>query len=351
MTRPALTEIAAEELAARVEALGGRAFHARSARAWVFRRGARAWRTMTDLPKPLRERLAESVDVCALRVAGSARAPDGTVKLLLEARDGERIEAAAIPTGRRLTACVSTQVGCAFRCPFCASGAGGLVRDLSAGEIAEQILHASSASERAATNVVLMGVGEPLANLAGTLGAVRLVRDELGLGARRVTVSTIGLVEGIAALGREAPGVRLAVSLHAPTDELRRRLLPHAPRTPLAGIVEAADRYARDSGRWFTVEYTLLGGANDGEDEARALARLLSKKWAKVNLIPLNPGGPGSFEPPAPAAVRAFARLLKASGLEAPVRRARGLGAGAACGQLRRSRGGDKIKSSKGDRP
>ncbi|MFP4056832.1 MAG: 23S rRNA (adenine(2503)-C(2))-methyltransferase RlmN [Candidatus Brocadiia bacterium] len=309
---------------------------------WVYERGVYDFQAMTDLPRVLREALAERAACLTSRVEAARRSADGTEKLLIRLADGQRVETVGIPEGERRTACLSTQVGCAFGCAFCASGLGGLVRDLAPGEIVEQALHARArvAPEARLTHLVVMGMGEPLASIEALLRALRIFTAPWGLGlsGRRITVSTVGLPAGIRRLAEEGPGVALAVSLHAADEPTRQRLVPRGG--PLGEVVEAAKAYRGATGRDVTFEYALAKGVNDSADDARALADLVGEEPIFVNVIPLNPVAGVGLEPPPAGRVRRFVAELRDRGVRARERRQRGADIEAACGQLRRRAAG-----------
>ncbi len=311
---------------------------------WLYRSLAADFEAMTNLPRPLRERLAAETDLTLLTpLAERASATGQTRKVLFRLRDGQTIESVLMRYRQRQTACISTQVGCGLGCVFCATGQGGLARNLSAGEIVAQVLHFAREtrppnSQPPISNIVLMGMGEPLANYAATRQAIATLTDERGynLGARRITLSTVGLVPGIRRLAGEGLPVNLAVSLHAAEDELRSRLVPINRRYPLAELMAAVREYIARTGRRVTFEYALIAGVNDAPEQARALVRLLAGTLCHVNLIPLNPT-PGSPLRPSPRErVNAFRDELAAGGIAATVRLRRGIGIEAGCGQLRR---------------
>ena len=259
---------------------GARRFHAAIVRRWVFRRAVHSVDEMTDLPRLLREALARKYPVRGTRLALRSDSEDGTSKLLLELSDGHTIESVIIPEGDRRTLCVSTQVGCGVRCAFCASGMLGIVRNLSPGEIVEQFLVARqllAEEESHLTNVVFMGGGEPLNNFDNVKAAIFTLNDEdgVGFGARRMTLSTIGIPAKIDRLEELGKQINLAVSLHAPNEELRGRLIPGTDRVPLAEVIAATTRYFERTGREITFEYVLLSGVNDTDECARQLADLL----------------------------------------------------------------------------
>lgn len=319
---------------------GHRPFHARQVVRWVFERRAEVFETMSDLPKELRRRLDDEWDVFATKVVHHGVAPDGTDKLLLECRDGRKIECVLMAEDDRRTVCVSTQVGCGMGCVFCASGLKGVERNLTKGEIVEQVLRLRNllpAGERL-TNLVVMGMGESLANLDNLVEALDRVcsPEGLGLGQRRVTVSTVGLPEKmrkLAAMGRQ---YHLAVSLHAPTEALRNELVPVNEKVGLSAVMDAADAYFQSSGRQVTFEYVMLRGVNDRPEDATALAGLMESRKAHVNLIPYNPVAGLPFDRPAPESVDRFVRVLRSRRVSVSVRKTKGREIDAACGQLRR---------------
>ncbi|HLI27781.1 MAG TPA: 23S rRNA (adenine(2503)-C(2))-methyltransferase RlmN [Chloroflexota bacterium] len=295
--------------------------------------GVRDWQAISTLPRGLRARLAERFRLSAPIVAARAVSVDGTVKYLLALADGREIEAVHIPDDGRVTVCVSAQAGCALACAFCATGRLGLLRNLTAGEIVEQVYLARHGEP--APNVVFMGMGEPLANYAAVVRALRLLMapEGLHLSPRRITVSTSGLPDRIRRLAAEGLGVRLAVSLHAADDATRSALMPINDRYPLRAVLDAAAEYAERTGRRVSYEYVMLAGVNDRPQDAARLARLLPRRDAHVNLIPYNPTD-APFRGSAPETIRAFARVLAEHGVPCSVRRSRGRDVQAACGQL-----------------
>lgn len=338
----ALTDLDDAELAARVAAAGGRPFQARQVAHWLYRHGAADLADMHNVPAALRTALAAAGPARSTSVARAELAADGTEKLLLRLRDGHDVECVLIPEGDRTTLCISSQVGCPVACVFCASGMAGVQRNLTAGEIIEQVLHARArlSPERPLTNLVVMGIGEPLLNLPALLPALRRITDPagIGLGARRLTVSTSGLPRQIAQLAAAAPPCNLAVSLHAADDRLRRELVPTA-RHATAEIVAAAQGWFRRTGREVTYEIVLLAGRNDRPQDAAALAALLGGTTCTVNLIAWNPvpelAQARGLRRPDREHVDAFAAALRRGGLKVTVRRPRGADRSAACGQLR----------------
>jgi 23S rRNA (adenine2503-C2)-methyltransferase len=338
-TNPAtnLLELTPAEIISLVESWGEPAFRGRQVAAWVYQRGVRDFGAMTDLAKPLRARLAEAAVVAVPEVAARLRSEDGSQKLVLRLADRRTVHAVLMPDEDRLTLCVSTQVGCGFGCTFCFTGTMGLVRNLTAGEIVGQVFAAReiAGSERL-THVVYMGMGEPLANYAATVKSLRILTDPRGFGfsPRRVTVSTVGLVQGIEKLARENLRVRVAISLHAPTDDVRSRLMPVNRGGGLDELLAACRRFPLPMRQRMTFEYVLLDGVNDSLEDARRLARRLGGIRAKVNLIPFNGWSDSGFRRPPVERIEAFQHVLLDAGLIATVRWSKGEDVGAACGQL-----------------
>jgi len=332
--KPVLTGLLPDELQAFLESLGEPAYRARQLYSWLHRGVSLA--EMTDLPRSLRERLAERAVCHPLRIETQTEAPDGASKFAFRTADDRIVETVLIPHERRTTVCVSSQIGCALRCQFCATGQHGLVRDLTAGEIVQQVAGVQSRRpDRRVTNVVFMGMGEPLANYRAVLRAVHLLNHPWGLriGARHIAISTCGLPDQIRRLARERLQVALAISLHAATDELRSELVPINRTHPIAEVIAAARFFAEETGRKVAFQYVVLPGVNDSPDQARGLARLTRGLPAMVNVIPQNPiCGPARAE--AAAATR-FAHILRGHGVEVAVRRSRGADVFGACGQLR----------------
>jgi len=326
-----------EELRAFLAELGQPEYRGDQVLRWVYKAGVGDFEGMTNLTRPLRSALAERALLLTTSVAKVLESKDGTRKLLVQLSDGAAVETVLIPEGRRHTACVSTQVGCAVGCAFCASGLGGLERNLTAGEIVEQALHARRHLPPGATltHVVVMGIGEPLTNYEALVRALRVLAAPWGLAlsARRITVSTVGLPAQIERLAAEGLGVNLAVSLHAADDLTRARLVPHA--RPLREVVAAARAYRRATGRDVTFEYVLIRGANDSLVDAAGLSELVGGERALVNLLPVNPVEGLGWEAPPGARVERFAAELARRGVRVQVRRRRGEDIAGACGQLR----------------
>lgn len=294
----------------------------------------------TSVPKSLRADLGAVLPLALTPVVEAGSGDGQTTKWRWSTADGAEVEAVLMRSPRRASVCISSQAGCAMACPFCATGQAGFQRHLDAGEILEQVLRAQHATEQRVTNVVYMGMGEPLANYDAVWSSVEAIHERLGISARRITVSTVGVVPGMRRLAREELPVTLAVSLHAPDDELRRRLVPLDARYPIAEVLDAAADVAGAHGRRVTFEYAGIRDVNDTPAQAEALGRLLAA-WpgvggAHVNLIPLNPtaGYPGQAS--SRQRLQEFARRLGNHGVTATVRRTRGVDIDAACGQLRR---------------
>jgi len=345
-----------EALTAWFQTLGEKPFRARQVLRWIHQRGASDFAVMSDVAQGLRERLAQCGCVRSAPMLRSGVSVDGTRKWLLDVGRGEAVEAVYIPEPDRATLCISTQAGCAVRCRFCATGMQGFSRNLTTAEIIGQLwmaehelrahgaepgrlpkqLTADGASARAISNVVLMGMGEPLQNYDALLPALRLMLDDdaYGLSRRRVTVSTSGMVPMIDRLAQDCP-VALAVSLHAPDDALRDELVPLNRKYPLAELMAACARYLRHAPRDFiTFEYIMLAGVNDSDRQARELLRRIRDVACKVNLIPFNPFSGSDLRRSDPQRVRDFAAILTDAGVVTTVRRTRGDDIDAACGQL-----------------
>ncbi len=328
--RRGLLELSRDELLAWLQAHGQPPLRARQLRRWVVVGRATSFDQMTDLPRVLREQIAEEFVPLGTTVDRRLSSSDGTQKLLLRLHDGQVVECVLLPERDRRTVCISTQVGCGMGCVFCASGIGGVVRNLSAAEILEQMLHARNLlpPHERLTNVVVMGMGEPTANLDALLEALETATAAdgvgLGIGARHVTISTVGVpvkIRRLAELGRQ---FSLAVSLHAPNDALRNRIVPTNDTIGLAAILEAADAFYERTGRQVTYEYVLLRELNDRAAHAAELGRLLRGRQAHVNLIPFNDVEGLSYRRPTQEAINDFTAILKQYGVSVKVRNARG---------------------------
>lgn len=350
---PGLLDVSEDALRAWLAERGEKPMRARQLRRWLLVGGAESFDAMTDLPKGLRHELAESFVPLASHVVKHLQASDDTHKLLVEVGGRKRIECVLIQEDDRRTACISTQVGCGMGCVFCASGLDGVDRNLSVGEIVEQLVRLRNAAGGAAiapasatpqaakrlTHIVVMGMGEPLANLDHLLAALDIAtaKDGLGIGARHITISTVGLPAKIRKLADLGKQYHLAVSLHAPTDELRNQIVPTNDKTGLSAILAAAAYFFEKTGRQVTYEYVLLAGLNDAPLHARQLAALLKGRRAHVNLIPFNDVEGLPYRRPTTEALNSFVNVLQQSGISVKVRKRKGSQIDAACGQLRRS--------------
>jgi 23S rRNA (adenine2503-C2)-methyltransferase len=346
------------ELGAFFADLGEKPFRAQQLLQWVHQRGVTDFEAMTDLSKSLRAKLAGVATVALPRVDSQHESADGTVKWLFASGSGQRVEAVYIPEPARGTLCISSQVGCALDCAFCATGAQGFNRNLTAAEIIGQVWHANAVlprrpnGETAVTNVVFMGMGEPLANYRNVIPALELLISDFayGLSRRRVTISTSGIVPHIDKLGDDC-NVSLAVSLHAPNDELRNRIVPINKLHPIDELLEACWRYAaKRANRFVTFEYVMLRNVNDSLAHADELADLLVGKPAKVNLIPFNPFPGTEFSRSGAETIRHFQDRLRDRGIVATTRRTRGDDIDAACGQLA-GKVSDRVRRRLGAKP
>jgi 23S rRNA (adenine2503-C2)-methyltransferase len=352
-SRNHLLDWSLDRIEARFEANGEPAYRAHQVLDWVFGHQVNDFEAMTDLPAELREKLDDTFSILAAQELARSEATDGTTKTLLQWPDGSTTETVMIPSEdrsskrkprQRHTVCLSTQVGCDVGCRFCASGIGGSQRNLTVGEVVEQALRVAvqlRGREKRLSHVVFMGMGEPLANYDVTVAAVRHLNAAwgLGIGQRRITVSTVGLPTQIEKLAREGLQVTLALSLHAPNDELRRELIPWAQGVPLERLLEACETYFRETGREVTLEYCLLAGTNDSPVHADQLAAIAKRLRAHVNLLSYNPVEGLPFTRPTDFQSHDFLAALRRQGVNAHHRQSRGLEANAACGQLRRRHG------------
>jgi 23S rRNA (adenine2503-C2)-methyltransferase len=320
---------------------GQPAFRAAQIRNWVFDGRADSFEAMSDLPKALRTDLAAEFQLWTSQTVRQSQSADGTEKLLLQLADGGRIECVLLRDDDRRTICISTQVGCAMGCVFCASGLDGVDRNLTTGEIVEQmlLLQRLLPREERLSNIVVMGMGEPLANLDNLLPALNEASADngLGIGHRRITISTVGLPKQLHRLCELNTRYHLAVSLHAPNDQLRNQIVPVNKNIGLAEIIAAADRYLEVSNRRLTFEYVLLAGINDKPEHARQLAALIRGRTAFLNIIPYNPVAGLPYQTPSANAVHKFRDILLDAGINVKFRQRKGDDINAACGQLRRS--------------
>ena len=341
----ALLGRSAAELEDWAVAQGQKPFRGRQLHDWLYAKGARSLDDITVLPKLWRASLQEQgVTVGRLKEVHRSVASDATTKLLLSTDDGETIETVGIPTDQRLTVCVSSQVGCPMACRFCATGKGGLQRSLETHEIVDQVLSVREAMDRRPSHIVFMGMGEPLLNSAAVLDAIRCLNDDLGIGQRRITVSTVGVPKTLPQLAEQALEIlgraqfTLAVSLHAPNQELREELIPTANAYPYDALLDDCRHYLEVTGRRVSFEYILLGDLNDRPEHASELADRVGGFQSHVNLIAYNPIEEEEFKRPTPQRIEAFRRVLEWRGVAVSLRASRGLDQNAACGQLRRQR-------------
>ena len=333
------------ELRALVQKNGEPAYRGEQLAKWVYRRKASAFGEMTNLPDKMRVWLSKEYKVGCSQVLNVQHSRDGTIKMLLAMDDGVKVEAVGLPYSDRFSCCLSTQVGCPMACMFCATGLSGYTRNLTAGEMVEQVLTVEQAAQsqrfqidgntRRIDHVTFMGMGEPLLNYAATLKAIQLLNSELGISMRHLTVSTVGYVPGIRRLAKEKIQITLAISLHAPTDDLRWQLIPGMRKWNIAEILDACYEYFQQTGRRITFEYCLIGGVNDGAAEAHELVRLLHGLKCHVNLIPYNPTPRLAFCATKQRDILAFREILDNDGIRVTQRVQRGVDIDAACGQLR----------------
>lgn len=338
-TLPLIHGLSLAQLTEIYRALDQPAYRARQTWGWLYHRLAADWSEMKNLPLGLRQALAQRLALtsAAITRTQSEAGVGTTTKWLIALPDGDCVEEVLIPARGRTTVCISSQAGCKFNCVFCASGQAGFRRNLETGEIVGQVVVAARSLGATPSNLVFMGMGEPLDNYDAVLAAIRIINDPegLSLGARRITISTCGIIPGIQRLAQEGLQVELSISLHAPEDALRSRLMPINRKYPLGELLEACRTYAEQTGRLITFEYTLIEGVNDAPEQARELVRILRPIHARVNLIPLSTVA--EFEGRAPAApvVRAFLNILEQARINATLRMSKGGGVEAACGQLR----------------
>ena len=341
-----IASLTRDELAARLAALGQPGFRAGQVLDWVYRKRAGSFDEMTDLPAALRAALKERFDLGALSLVRRLGSGDTTQKFLFRLTDGQLIETVLIPASPALygeasdrrTLCISSQVGCAYGCKFCASGLDGWTRNLHPGEIVEQILRVESAAGERVNNLVFMGMGEPLANFANLMAAIGIINAAwgVGLGARHITVSTSGLAPQIRQLAEQPLQIRLAISLHGATDEVRGQIMPVNRKYPLATLLDACRYYVGRKNQRITFEYILIDHVNDTLEQAHALARITREIDAKVNLIPYNTVEGLAWVRPSVSRQDAFQKILRAAGVSSTLRREKGHDIAAACGQLRR---------------
>ncbi|MCB0793918.1 MAG: 23S rRNA (adenine(2503)-C(2))-methyltransferase RlmN [Flavobacteriales bacterium] len=323
-----------------VEGMGEKPYRARQLWDWLWRKGALSWEEMSDLPKVFRERLASNTMLRPLVLAEEQRSADGTVKCAFRTWDDHVVEGVLIPTPTRLTACISSQIGCSLTCSFCATGKLKRVRNLDTAEIVDQVVLidrlARKHHQQGLTNIVYMGMGEPLLNYSGVLRSTERIsrEDGLGMSPRRITVSTAGIAKMIRRIADDGARFNLALSLHAANDAKRDRIMPINEQNSLAELKDALRYYTHVTRKDVTFEYILLRGFNDSLDDAQELVRFASDVHAKVNLIEYNPIGDGAFQRTSPQMAEAFQHALESKGITARIRRSRGRDIDAACGQL-----------------
>ena len=325
------------ELTEWVQEQGQPAYRGKQLYQWLYQKGARSLLDISVFPKQWRESLAD-YPIGRSTIHYRSVAPDETRKYLLRLGDGLIIETVGIPTAKRLTVCVSSQVGCPMDCDFCATGKGGFTRNLKAHEIIDQVLTVQSDFGQRVSNVVFMGMGEPMANIGEVVPAVKSLNQDVGIGARSLTVSTVGIPGRIQQLAQHQLQIVLAVSLHASNQALRQQLIPSASKFPLNRLLDECRDYVQVTGRRVTFEYVLLAGINDLPENARELVQCLKGFQTHVNLIPYNPISEVDYQRPNNHRIRDFSQILEAAGVAVSVRYSRGLEADAACGQLRASK-------------
>ncbi len=344
--KPLIKSLTLDEVGERLKALGQPAYRAKQVAQWIYGKRVKSFAEMSDLPAALRQQLAAEFDFSGLEPVRTLGSKDTTLKYLFRLDDSALIESVLIPASPALygeasdrrTICISTQVGCAYGCKFCASGLDGWSRNLQPGEIVDQVLRVEELSEEKINNIVFMGMGEPMANFANLMKAVTIINAPwgVGLGARHITISTSGLAPQIKLLADQPLQVRLAISLHGATDEVREQIMPVNRKYPLAVLLEACEYYTQRKKQWLTFEYILIEGINDRPEDARALVKVARKVKAKVNCIPYNKVEGLDWVRPSEARQDAFMAILEEAKIPATIRREKGHDIAAACGQLRR---------------
>ncbi|MCS6830295.1 MAG: 23S rRNA (adenine(2503)-C(2))-methyltransferase RlmN [Armatimonadota bacterium] len=333
---PVLPGATREEILQVVRTLGQPDYRAQQIAEWVYHKGARTYDQMTNLPLSLRRSLSDLLLLQRLDVVRAQRSADGTVKYLFALADGERVEAVFLPYDDRTAVCISTQVGCAAGCRFCATAQMGFSRNLTAGEMVDEVLSIQQLSGQRVSHVVYMGMGEPLWNLPDVVKSVLLLNREVGISQRHITVSTVGVVPGIYELAQHRLQITLAISLHAPNDDLRARIMPVGRKWKVQELIDAARYYTETTGRKVTFEYLLLRGVNDAPEHAHALAKLVKGLVCNVNLIPFNQvETPDGFTRPESSRVARFRKVLQEAGIAVTQRVEKGHDISAACGQLK----------------
>lgn len=321
---------------------GQPAYRGKQLHQWIYQKGIRSLDEITVFSKKWRAEV-RNFPIGRSHIHHRSESPDGTIKYLLKLRDGLIIEAVGIPSDKRLTVCVSSQIGCPMGCDFCATGKGGFTRNLETYEIVDQVLTVQEDFQRRVSNIVFMGMGEPLLNTEAVIGAVRSLNQDIGIGQRMITVSTVGIPGHIRRLAEQQMQITLAVSLHASNQALRTQLIPSAKQYPLSALLDECRDYVKMTGRRVTFEYILLADLNDRPEHAAELAAELRGFQSHVNLIPYNPISEVDYQRPSRARVEGFTQQLKDKGIAVSVRYSRGLDKDAACGQLRASKAAEAI--------
>ncbi|HHT9138966.1 MAG TPA: 23S rRNA (adenine(2503)-C(2))-methyltransferase RlmN [Candidatus Wunengus sp. YC60] len=337
-----ITDMPLTELEALCTSMGEPVYRAKQILSWIYEKGVTTFDGMSDLSKNFRKQLEEKYQVFQTSVDSITQTADGSEKFLIHLFDENAIESVLLREDKRITACISTQVGCAMACRFCASGVLGFERNLTAGEMVEQALHIKDHlhNEERLTNIVFMGIGEPLKNYDNVVKAVRIINAEwgLGIGARHITISTVGIIEGIRRLAQEGIQVNLAISLHAPNDIIRSKIIPSNKKTGINNIITAAREYFKTTRRDISFEYILIDGVNASKKDAETLASLLKGVQCNINLLPVNPVEEFHLKPPPQETIEMFCKTLEKHGLVVTLRKKKGDNINAACGQLRLQR-------------
>jgi len=336
MRQEYIKDLTPEELERALHDMGEPKYRGRQIFKWIYKKGAEAFSGMTNLPKALAEALGKRFSLNSFQDVEKHQSSDGTIKLVFKLNDDKYIESVIISSGKRSTICVSTQLGCRFGCAFCASGMNGFQRDLTPAEMLDQIIYAKFHLNKNLTNYVFMGMGEPLDNYENLIKAINIMnhKDGLEIGARRITISTCGIIPAIKRLQDLDMQINLSISLHATTDRLRDKLMPVNKAYPLNQLIETVNAYAKSSNRKTTVEYVLIKGINDSLADANALAGIARKLWAKINIIPYSPVKGLDLSAPLAKGVEKFANRLTESGASVMIRMSKGKDIQAACGQL-----------------
>jgi len=336
-TSPVLLGASTAELTEWVQQQGQPAYRGKQLHQWIYEKGAKNLTEITVFPKQWRDNLTD-ISIGRSTIHYRSVAPDETVKYLLQLADNQIVETVGIPTEKRLTVCVSSQVGCPMACDFCATGKGGFKRNLAKHEIIDQVLTVQEDFQRRVSNIVFMGMGEPLINLENVVGAIKSLNEDVGIGQRNITVSTVGIPGKIRQLAEYHLQITLAVSLHASNQSLREKLIPTAKHYTLENLLDECREYVQITGRRVTFEYILLAGVNDLPEQAEELAKHLRGFQSHVNLIPYNPIQEADYQRPNAKRIQAFMNVLQNKHIAVSVRYSRGLEADAACGQLRASK-------------